>query len=130
LKYYRDYDQRLNEQKHDGTARWGTQWVDADTAKMKWQNFDQAVARVNDANYALQRAQATMTTANSNYQEIRGGLRLHGTYEIQRYTDEWHAAIRNLKKAQAHFDTVSARLKNTDSPPFPVRIEYDWQEPR
>jgi hypothetical protein len=130
LKYYMDYDKRLNEQKHDGTARWGTQWLPEALAAAKWRTYQQAAARVDQANYNFQRAQATMTTANSNYQEIQGGLRLHGTYEIKRYTDEWHAAIRNVKAAQANLDAANAQFKSTEGPPFPDRIECEWQEPR
>jgi tetratricopeptide (TPR) repeat protein len=130
LKYYMDCDKTLNEQKKDGTARWGVNWIDAGSAAQKWQAYRQAVANVEQAVYAFHRYDVAMIRANSNYQEIKGGLRLHGDAEIAQYTREWHQAIFNVRTAQANVDAANQRLRSVEAPPFPERIEHDWQEPR
>jgi hypothetical protein len=130
LKYYMDYDKALNEQRHDGTARWGITWIKAASAAAKWQAYHDDVAAADQATVAFQRSGKVMEQANDHYQEITGGLRLHSTAEINMYTNEFHQAIAAHVAAQSQMNAAISRLKSVEKPPFPDRIEHEWTEPR
>jgi hypothetical protein len=130
LKYYMDYDKALNEQRHDGTARWGITWIKAASAAAKWQAYHDDVAAADQATVAFQRSGKVMEQANDHYQEITGGLRLHSTAEINMYTNEFHQAIAAHVAAQSQMNAAISRLQSVEKPPFPERIEHEWAEPR
>jgi hypothetical protein len=130
LKYYMEYDKALNEQRHDGTARWGITWIKAPSAAAKWQAYHDDVAAADQATVAFQRSGKVMEQANDHYQEITGGLRLHSTAEINMYTNEFHQAIAAHVAAQSQMNAAISRLQNVEKPPFPERIEHEWAEPR
>ena len=71
-----------------------------------------------------------MTKANSDYQEVTGGLRLHSIADVNYYTAQWRQAIANVTGAQNTVNIAQSQLQRTPGPPFPDQIEHDWQEPR
>lgn len=129
LKYYMDYDKKLNEQKHDGTERWGTQWVGSSEAQEKWKKYQTASTNAEQAGATYDHVLLAEEQAHDHYLELHG-LRLHGTLEIKKYLDEYNQAILNSRAAKAHLDQSIERLNKIDKPPFPERIEHNWQEPR
>lgn len=130
LNYYMAYDKKLDEQKHDGNARWGTQWIEKKPAEEKWKEYKQAAERADKATTNYQHASLERAHAYENYLEVVGGLRLHGTLETLQRTNEYKqsklveaAALKQMNEAIEHLNKV-------DKPPFPKRIEHNWEEPR
>lgn len=129
LKYYLEYDKKLNEQRHDGTARWGTKWVPRDEAERKWQAYKDASTTVQQASTILDHISLAREHAYDHYLELHG-MRLHGTEEINRYMNEYKQALIDEATARRQLDKTIEKLNAVEKPPFPERIEHDWQEPR
>lgn len=130
LKYYMDYDKKLDAQRKDGTSRWGTQWIPADDAQEKWKTYEQATERVDHAATVADHARLARIHAFDNYLEIKGGLRLHGDNEIRQRTYEYNQSLKDEAAANKELDRMLKRFERVDKPPFPDSIEHDWQEPR
>lgn len=130
LKYYMDYDKKLDAQRKDGTARWGTKWIPTDEAEGKWKRYESATDRVNQAATVADHARLARVHAFDNYLEIKGGLRLHGDNEIRQRTYEYNEALKNEAAANKELNKMVAHLEKVEKPPFPDSIEHDWQEPR
>ena len=129
LKYYTEYDKKLNEQKHNGTARWGTQWIDSGSAEQKWKTYKQAADHADQAAVIYDHAVLARVNAYDHYVELNG-LRLHGTLEIKKYTEEYKQSLKDEAAAKQNLANAADRLNKVEKPPFPDRIEHDWQEPR
>jgi tetratricopeptide (TPR) repeat protein len=130
LKFYREYDKKLAKDKKDSQARWGTKWIGMKSAEEKWKEYKEASDAVERGNYNLQHAHAAVIAAFSNYTEIRGGLRLHSTAEINQYTYEYRQSLVNQTAAEKQLGRAVEHFKGVEKPPFPERIEHDWEEPR
>ena len=130
LKYYEEYDKKLDEQKHEGEARWGTKWIGKKEAEEKWNDYKHAAEEVQKLDKIADHAHAAVIQAFSNYTEIQGGLRLHGTAEIQQYTMEYKQSLANQAAAQKALARAEEHFNHVDKPPFPELIQHDWEEPR
>jgi tetratricopeptide (TPR) repeat protein len=129
LKYYMEYDKKLNEQKKDGTARWGTQWISKEDAESKWKKYTSASDNAERASMNLDHVELALKQARDRYVDLHG-LALHGTVEIQQVNDMYKQAILNEAGARRQYDKAMTRLEGVEKPPFPDRIEHDWSEPR
>jgi len=130
LKYYEEYDRKLDQKKHDGSERWGTKWIEVKPAKEKWKVYKEAAERVEQATSNFQHAGLARENAYSNYLEVVGGLRLHTAEETYRYTTEYKQAIANEALAKKKMNEAIEKFEKVEKPPFPKRIEHDWEEPR
>ena len=130
LKYYMDYDKKLDAQRKDGMSRWGTQWIGADDAQAKWKTYETASQRVDQAATVADHARLNRIHAYDNYLEIVGGLRLHGDAEIRLRTNEYKQARNDEAAANKELEKMVKRFERVEKPPFPDSIEHDWTEPR
>jgi tetratricopeptide (TPR) repeat protein len=130
LKYYMEYDKKLNAQRKDGTARWGIQWIPTEDAQDKWKTYEKASDAAADAVKIADHAQLARVHAHDNYLEITGGLRLHGDAEIIQRTNEYKQSLRDEAAANQHLNKMLEKLARAEKPPFPDSIEHDWSEPR
>ena len=129
LKYYMEYDKKLNQQKNDGTARWGTQWIAQSAADQNWSKYETASTDAERAAANYDHAVLAEEHAKDHYIELHG-LRLHSTEEIKTYTAEYKQAILTTGAARTQMNKANDRLSKVEKPPFPDRIEHDWREPR
>ena len=130
LRYYMDYDTKLNHQKNDSTSRWGTQWLSRASAEEKWKQYKDSADAVTSSTSNYQHCSLAREHAYDNYLEIVGGLRLHGTLEIQQRTEEYKQSVKVEAAAKRQMIDAVEHMKSVEKPPFPDRIEYDWKEPR
>lgn len=130
LKYYMDYDKKLDAQRKDGMSRWGTKWVPTDDAQEKWKTYEKATERVDQAATNADHARLARVHAYDNYLEIKGGLRLHGDNEIRQRTYEYNQSLKDEAGANKELNKEISRLDSVEKPPFPDSIEHDWTEPR
>lgn len=128
LKYYMDYDKKLNEQKKDGTARWGTKWVSTKEAEEKWKTYERASTVANDAVVNADHATLARIHSYDHYLELHG-LRLHSDAEIKMYMNEYKQSLIDEAAAQKQMNKALEKLSKVDKPPFPDSIEHDWAEP-
>lgn len=128
LKYYMDYDTKLNERKKDGTARWGTKWVSTKEAEEKWKTYQRASTVANDAVVNADHATLARIHSYDHYLELHG-LRLHSDAEIKMYMDEYKQSLIDEAAAQKQMNKALEKLSHVDKPPFPDTIEHDWAEP-
>jgi tetratricopeptide (TPR) repeat protein len=129
LKYYLAYDKKLNAQRKDGTARWGTKWIPTEEAEADWKKYQTASDRTQQASIILDHISLAREHAHDHYLELHG-MRLHGTEEIKRYMNEYKQALIDEAKARQQLQKSVDKLNAVEKPPFPDRIEHDWQEPR
>ena len=129
LKYYMEYDQKLAQEKKDGTSRWGTKWIDLQTAEKKWTAYQTAAAEVDQAASAHDHSLLALDQAKELMIELHG-LRLHSDEERIRWTAQYKQAIAGEAGAKNRLGRAVDRLGHTEKPPFPDRIEYDWKEPQ
>lgn len=129
LKYYEEYDKKLNEQKKDGTARWGTQWVGKEEGESKWKKYRAAAEYADAASVNLDHVELALKQAHDRYVDLHG-MALHGTVEIREVNKAYKDAILNEAAARRLYDKAMGKLESVEKPPFPDRIEHDWQEPR
>lgn len=129
LKYYMDYDQKLAQDKKDGTSRWGSKWVEVGSAEKKWTEYQTAVAQAELAASAHDHSVLAVTQARENVIELHG-LALHSDAERVRWTNQYKAALANEQGARVRQAKAVDHLAHVEKPPFPDRIECDWQEPR
>lgn len=129
LKYYMDYDKKLNAQRKDGMARWGTQWIPAEDAADKWKTYehvsDEAAEAATDADHAT----LNRIHAYDHYVELHG-MRLHSDAEIRQYMAEYKQSLIDEAAANKQLNKMMAKLASIDKPPFPDSIQHDWSEPR
>jgi tetratricopeptide (TPR) repeat protein len=128
LKYYLDYDKKLNEQKKDGTARWGTQWVSTKDAEEKWKTYQRASTVADDAVVNADHSTLARIHSYDHYLELHG-LRLHSDAEIKMYMNEYKQSLIDEAAAQKQMNKALEKLSQVDKPPFPDTIEHDWAEP-
>jgi tetratricopeptide (TPR) repeat protein len=128
LKYYMEYDKKLNEQKKDGTARWGPKWVSTKDAEEKWKTYQRASTVANDAVVNADHATLARIHSYDHYLELHG-LRLHSDAEIKMYMDEYKQSLIDEAAAQKQMNKALEKLSKVDKPPFPDTIEHDWAEP-
>ena len=57
-------------------------------------------------------------------------MRLHTAEETYRYTTEYKQAIANEALAKKKMNEAIEKFEKVEKPPFPKRIEHDWEEPR
>jgi len=130
LKYYMEYDKKLNAQRKDGSARWGTHWIPTSEAREKWKTYEGASDRVAQAATIADHVTLARVHAYDNYLEIKGGLRLHSDAEIYQFTNEYKRALLDEAAANKQLNKMLEKLAKVDKPPFPDSIEHDWSEPR
>lgn len=129
LKYYLEYDKKLNAQRKDGMARWGTEWISADDAADKWKTYEKVSDEAGQAATNADHATLARIHSYDHYVELHG-MRLHSDAEIRQYMDEYKQSLIDEAAAKKQLNKVMERLARTDKPPFPDSIEHDWQEPR
>ncbi|HEY2587941.1 MAG TPA: hypothetical protein VGI81_19515 [Tepidisphaeraceae bacterium] len=129
LKYYEGYDKKLDEQRRDDTARWGTQWIGKEEAETKWKKYRAAAENADAAAVTLDHVELALKQAHDRYVDLHG-MALHGTVEIREVNNNYKQAILNEAAARRLYDKAMAKLDSVEKPPFPDRIEHDWQEPR
>lgn len=129
LKYYLAYDKKLDQQRNDGTARWGIQWLSKADAEEKWKDYKDASSQVQQAGSTLDHVMLAKATAYDHYIELHG-MRLHSTAEINKYMSEYKQAIKDENIARGLLAKAERKFSAVDKPPFPDRIEHDWAEPR
>ena len=129
LKYYLEYDKKLNAQKKDDTARWGTQWIETATAQEKWNTYEQASTTASNAVVNADHATLARIHSYDHYLELHG-LRLHSDAEIRQYMNEYKQSLLDEAAANRQMNVALGKLSKVEKPPFPDRIEHDWSEPR
>ena len=135
-KYYMAYDAKLardaNTHGPPGSVpmrRWGTQWLPVDEADLKWTTYGNAVAARDKAAADLPAFVVARKNAQMEYNNAHGrtmGSAIENTIaesNLQRATNAETAAREALANAEA-------LLAKTEAPPFPVKLEPGWSEPR
>jgi hypothetical protein len=129
LKYYQEYDKKLNAQKKDGTARWGTKWIESAAAQEKWKTYEQVSTTASDAVVNADHATLARIHSYDHYLELHG-LRLHSDAEIRQYMNEYKQSLIDEAAANQEMNRALSKLTKVEKPPFPDSIEHDWSEPR
>lgn len=129
LKFYLEYDKKLNAQRTDGMARWGTQWIPADDAAAKWKTYEHVSDEAGQAAKIADHATLDRIHAYDHYVELHG-MRLHSDAEIQMYMNEYKQSLITEAAANKQLNRAVEKLNRTEKPPFPDSIEHDWAEPR
>jgi hypothetical protein len=129
LKYYVEYDKKLNAQKKDGTARWGTEWIASAEAQAKWKTYEQASTTASNAVVNADHATLARIHSYDHYLELHG-LRLHSDAEIRQYMNEYKQSLLDEAAANRQMNVALEKLNKVEKPPFPDSIEHDWSEPR
>lgn len=129
LKYYMAYDKKLDAQRKDGQARWGTQWIAAEDAAEKWKTYEHVSDQAAQAATIADHATLDRIHAYDHYVELHG-MRLHSDAEIQQYMNEYKQSLINEGAANKQLNRMMEKLEKVAKPPFPDSIEHDWTEPR
>lgn len=129
LKYYMDYDKKLNAQRKDGQARWGTKWIDSEDAADKWKKYENVSQEAAQAATIADHATLDRIHSYDHYVELNG-LRLHSDAEIKQYMNEYKQSLINEAAANKQLNRAMEKLARVEKPPFPDSIEHDWTEPR
>lgn len=129
LKYYKEYDEKLAQEKKDNTARWGTKWVEVATAERKWTAYQSAAADADQAASQYDHSLLFLDQSKELMIELHS-LRLHSDDERIRWTNQYKQAIVGEQASKIRLAKSIEHLNSVEKPPFPDRIEYDWREPR
>lgn len=129
LKYYLEYDKKLNAQRKDGMARWGIQWIPSDDAGDKWKTYERVSDEAGQAATIADHATLARIHSYDHYVELHG-MRLHSDAEIRMYMNEYKQSLIDEAAAKKQLNRAIEKLDRTDKPPFPDSIEHNWEEPR
>jgi Flp pilus assembly protein TadD len=129
LNDYLKNDQALKEERHDGQARWGHQWIDAGAAEQNWQVFQGAVASSEQSQSEYEHATQHRIDTEDGMVKLHS-MRLFGDAERAHIIAVYDGAVKEEAAAKKRRDAADKHLASIPKPPFPAKLEPNWKEPR